>query len=74
MKCPHHNKTEYTQCPKCNELFTMEHDNDNYCKPCSTTQETTKNYYIENGFTVFTEEFLKQRPCCHNNCRHCPYD
>lgn len=32
------------------------------------------DYYIENGFYVFTEQFLLRRGyCCHNNCRHCPY-
>lgn len=31
------------------------------------------DYYIENGKWVFTEHFLKTRPCCKNGCRHCPY-
>lgn len=31
------------------------------------------DYYIENGKWVFTEQFLKTRPCCKNGCRHCPY-
>ena len=31
-------------------------------------------YYIENGFYVFTEKFLLKRGfCCKNGCRHCPY-
>jgi hypothetical protein len=33
-----------------------------------------KDYYIENGFYVFTAKFLKKRGyCCDNGCRHCPY-
>lgn len=32
------------------------------------------DYYIENGFYVFTEQFhLKRGHCCKSNCRHCPY-
>lgn len=32
------------------------------------------DYYIENGFYVFTEWFhLKRGECCKNRCRHCPY-
>lgn len=31
------------------------------------------DYYIESGKWVFTEQFLKTRPCCKNGCRHCPY-
>eukprot|EP00238_Polyblepharides_amylifera_P000359 CAMPEP_0196573630 /NCGR_PEP_ID=MMETSP1081-20130531/3503_1 /TAXON_ID=36882 /ORGANISM="Pyramimonas amylifera, Strain CCMP720" /LENGTH=116 /DNA_ID=CAMNT_0041891409 /DNA_START=164 /DNA_END=514 /DNA_ORIENTATION=+ len=25
------------------------------------------------GYSVFTEIFLRGRPCCGNKCRHCPY-
>lgn len=33
-----------------------------------------RDYYIENGNYVFTEEFLARRGyCCGNGCRHCPY-
>jgi hypothetical protein len=33
-----------------------------------------KDYYIENGFYVFTAEYLKGRGyCCKSGCRHCPY-
>lgn len=36
--------------------------------------ETEPDYYIENGFYVFTEAFLRKRGyCCSNGCRHCPY-
>ncbi len=32
------------------------------------------DYYIENGFHVFTEQYHKKRGyCCKNNCKHCPY-
>jgi len=32
------------------------------------------DYYIENGYWVFTEHFLRQRGlCCGGGCRHCPY-
>lgn len=32
------------------------------------------DYYIENGFWVFTAEYLKKRGyCCQSGCRHCPY-
>jgi hypothetical protein len=33
-----------------------------------------RDYYIENGYWVFTEHFLRQRGyCCGSGCRHCPY-
>jgi hypothetical protein len=32
------------------------------------------DFYMENGFRVMTEGFLKRRGyCCGNGCRHCPY-
>jgi hypothetical protein len=32
------------------------------------------DYYIENGFWVFTSAYhLKRGYCCKNGCRHCPY-
>jgi hypothetical protein len=32
------------------------------------------DYYIQNGFYVFTAKFLKERGyCCGNGCKHCPY-
>ena len=32
------------------------------------------DYYMENGFFVFTEKFHKDRGyCCKSGCRHCPY-
>lgn len=33
------------------------------------------DYYIENGYKVFTKTFLsKKGMCCQNGCRHCPWD
>jgi hypothetical protein len=32
------------------------------------------DYYMENGFMVFTAAYLQQRGfCCRSGCRHCPY-
>jgi len=31
-------------------------------------------YKTEEGYIVFTEQYLLRRGyCCKNNCRHCPY-
>ena len=36
--------------------------------------EGSCDYYLENGYVVFTEEYhLKRGKCCKNACRHCPY-
>lgn len=33
-----------------------------------------EDYYIENGFYVFTRTYLLRRGfCCKSGCRHCPY-
>jgi hypothetical protein len=33
-----------------------------------------EDFYIENGYRVFTEAYhLKRGYCCGNGCRHCPY-
>jgi hypothetical protein len=33
------------------------------------------DYYLEDGFVIFTEKYHKERgECCGNNCRHCPYE
>jgi len=33
------------------------------------------DFYFENGYMVFTAQYLKRRGyCCKNNCRHCPYE
>jgi hypothetical protein len=32
------------------------------------------DYYIEDGFVVFTAHYLRNRGyCCESGCRHCPY-
>ena len=32
------------------------------------------DYYMENGFMVFTAIYLQKRGyCCQSGCRHCPY-
>jgi hypothetical protein len=32
------------------------------------------DFYLENGFYVFTASYLLRRGyCCDNGCRHCPY-
>lgn len=42
-------------------------------QPLQPLTENT-DYYYENGFMVFTKEYLLKRGyCCKNNCRHCPY-
>lgn len=39
-----------------------------------TPTEQEEDYYIENGFYVFTSSYhLKRGSCCKNGCRHCPY-
>jgi hypothetical protein len=33
-----------------------------------------EDYYMENGYMVFTEKYhLKRGYCCASGCRHCPY-
>ena len=33
-----------------------------------------EDYYIENGWIVFTAAYhLKRGYCCNSGCRHCPY-
>jgi 2-iminoacetate synthase ThiH len=32
------------------------------------------DYYLDDGFVVFTKEYhIKRGYCCKNNCKHCPY-
>ena len=32
------------------------------------------DFYMENGFMVFTAVYLNKRGfCCRSGCRHCPY-
>jgi hypothetical protein len=41
-------------------------------QPC--TELAPENYYLENGFIVFTAAYhLKRGYCCNSGCRHCPY-
>jgi hypothetical protein len=36
--------------------------------------EEAPDFYMENGFCVFTEKYhLKRGYCCGNGCRHCPF-
>jgi hypothetical protein len=33
-----------------------------------------EDYYLENGYLVFTEAYhLGRGHCCGSGCRHCPY-
>jgi len=33
------------------------------------------DFYMENGYCVFTETFHKKRGyCCGSGCRHCPFN
>jgi hypothetical protein len=33
------------------------------------------DYYVEDGWLVFTAAFLRKRGyCCDSGCRHCPYE
>jgi Family of unknown function (DUF5522) len=33
-----------------------------------------EDYYLENGYLVFTAKYLLKRGyCCGSGCRHCPY-
>jgi hypothetical protein len=43
-------------------------------EPSDTPLREGVDYYIEKGYFVFTEFYLKKRGyCCGNGCRHCPY-
>lgn len=36
---------------------------------------SSPDFYLENGFCVFTEQFLiRKEACCGSGCRHCPYE
>jgi hypothetical protein len=65
-------KTENTKDSK--NSSSTEHPN-----PAANTQIPNllienEDYYIENGFYVFTASYLKKRGyCCNSGCRHCPY-
>ncbi|MCC6138935.1 MAG: cysteine-rich CWC family protein [Bdellovibrionaceae bacterium] len=54
-------------CPECLKTFSAD-------KVESPLLAETEDFYLENGFMVFTEKYLLKRGyCCKNNCRHCPY-
>ncbi len=37
--------------------------------------EKGKDYYLESGRIILTENYLKNRGfCCGSKCRHCAYD
>lgn len=39
-----------------------------------TKLEEGRDYLIEDGLFVFTEDYLRRRGhCCQSGCRHCPY-
>jgi hypothetical protein len=39
-----------------------------------TQSQTSRDFYMENGFCVFTADYHKKRGfCCGNECRHCPF-
>jgi hypothetical protein len=41
---------------------------------CAAERNDSADYYMENGFVVFTETYhLKRGHCCRSGCRHCPY-
>ena len=41
-------------------------------QPASTL--APEDFYMENGYIVFTEVYhLKRGYCCNSGCRHCPY-
>lgn len=42
---------------------------------CAMKQDPPRDTYIDpaTGYSVFTQAYLKRRPCCGNGCRHCPW-
>ena len=37
-------------------------------------QAVVEDFYMENGFVVFTAAYhLRRGYCCNSGCRHCPY-
>jgi hypothetical protein len=43
-------------------------------QPARTELIEGRDFYLENGFVVFTAEFhLRRGYCCGSGCRHCPY-
>ena len=42
---------------------------------CAMKAKPQRDTYIDpaTGYSVFTQAYLKRRPCCGNGCRHCPW-
>ena len=38
-------------------------------------EEPPRDTYVDpdTGYSVFTQAYLRRRPCCGNGCRHCPW-
>lgn len=54
----------------------MNQENPSAAKPAAEPAPLREHedYYIEDGFWIFTAAFhLKRGHCCGNGCRHCPY-
>ena len=50
---------------------------DRAIRPCETAPPRLEpeDFYVENGFLVFTREYhLKRGFCCKSGCRHCPWE
>jgi hypothetical protein len=54
-----------------------DNEDDKKEKPAEESDAPLKegeDFYVENGFYVFTAKYLLKRGyCCNNGCRHCPY-
>jgi len=65
-------------CKACNSPLSNKETKD-VCTACTEKQNSKQlvenvDYYMENGFFVFTEKYhLERGYCCGSGCRHCPY-
>ncbi|MEZ5055437.1 MAG: DUF5522 domain-containing protein [Saprospiraceae bacterium] len=56
-------------------MFGLFNKNKNTKSEGKQTLKEGEDYYVENGFYVFTEKYhLKRGYCCGSKCRHCPYN
>lgn len=56
------------------KFFKSKDNKEQSQKPQQEPLIENKDFYIENGYYVFTEYYLKKRGyCCGSGCRHCPY-
>ena len=63
-------------------MFNRKKKKDEDSKEVSKNNRTSDNqlvenvdYYMENGYCVFTAAFHKKRGyCCGSGCRHCPFE